>query len=689
MSWFQHLAPLLFGVAGVPPSTPAEAAADVTPPAAAYETSVTALRFPRPLPDVPASVTVMPRAEIERTPALAPDDLLRALPGAATFRRTPSLTADPTAQGLNLRGVGPSGVSRALVLLDGVPVNDPFGGWITWRALPLLGLERIEVVPGGGSALYGNYALGGVVELKSKALLPAAEADAAVGSLGTLSGAGRVAGTFGRVAAGLELSGLRSDGYVPVVTAQRGAIDQAAASHHGTANARVAVTAGPATTVSATAGLFDEHENGGTRWTTARVRTLNAAVALVHAPLGSRTTVSATAFGQVGDFDQQRARIAAGRSSEALAAQQHVPSDAQGVGVLATSTQGADRAHHLGVAIDARRVHGRAEEVLLPATTTPATVVARRTGGEQLMAGASLFDTWSVTRWLDLAPAIRFDVWRNDDGRRVEDNAAGERTLTRFAARDAAALSPRLAALLRLNERTRLRASVYRAFRAPTLNELYRPFQVGTIVTLANDALAPEHLTGAEVGVERLFAGASAARLTAFANRLEDPIVNVTVTDGGATGPPTRQRLNLGRARIVGIESAIDARLSPAWALLLAYTLADNRVTSAPGHPELVSRRLPQDPVHRAHGALSFASRRGFVAAVHLRVQSAQFDDDANQLRMGPATFIDAFASVPLSAGWSVYASAQNLLDNRVLAGRSGVDTLGPPLIAMVGVRLR
>ena len=122
------------------------AAAASAPPAAeaqapAYETTVTALRLPRPLPDVPSTVTVLSREEIDRTPALAADGLLRAVPSVGTFRRTPSLVADPTAQGLNLRGVGPSGVSRALVLMDGVPVNDPFGGWIYWRSLP----------PGAGS----------------------------------------------------------------------------------------------------------------------------------------------------------------------------------------------------------------------------------------------------------------------------------------------------------------------------------------------------------------------------------------------------------------------------------------------------------------------------------------------------------------------------------------------------------
>ena len=166
------------------------------------------------------------------------DELVRLAPAATTFRRTPSLVADPTSQGLSLRAVGPSGVSRALVLVDGVPANDPFGGWIYWRALPRLGLDHIEVVPGGSSALYGNYALGGVVQLAGRGYEPAVDIDLAAGSLRTASLAGRAAGRRGPVAAALELDGLRSDGYIPVAPAQRGPIDIAGESRHMGASGR-------------------------------------------------------------------------------------------------------------------------------------------------------------------------------------------------------------------------------------------------------------------------------------------------------------------------------------------------------------------------------------------------------------------------------------------------------------------
>ncbi|MGH7412347.1 MAG: TonB-dependent receptor, partial [Candidatus Methylomirabilis sp.] len=129
---------------------------------------VSASRIEQRLRDVPANVTVLTREEIQQSPARTVDDLLRQVPGFSLFRRSGSLVTHPTTQGVSLRGIGPSGVSRTLVLLDGVPLNDPFGGWVYWSKVPLESIERIEVVRGGGSGVYGNYALGGVINIVTR-----------------------------------------------------------------------------------------------------------------------------------------------------------------------------------------------------------------------------------------------------------------------------------------------------------------------------------------------------------------------------------------------------------------------------------------------------------------------------------------------------------------------------------------
>src|SRR5688572_28743108 len=126
---------------------------------------VTATRSEQRIADVPASVYVVTHEQIEQSPAVVADDVLRQIPTFSLFRRTSSLASQPTAQGVSLRGVGPSGVSRTLVMLDNVPFNDPFGGWVYWTRVPLMDTERIEIVDGATSSLYGNYAMGGAINI--------------------------------------------------------------------------------------------------------------------------------------------------------------------------------------------------------------------------------------------------------------------------------------------------------------------------------------------------------------------------------------------------------------------------------------------------------------------------------------------------------------------------------------------
>ncbi len=105
--------------------------------------------------------------EIDAAGALTIDDVLRQVPGFSLFRRSGGLTTNPTAQGVSLRGVGASGASRALVLLDGVPLNSPFGGWVYWNRVPRVNIENVSVQNGASSSVYGSGALGGVVNITS------------------------------------------------------------------------------------------------------------------------------------------------------------------------------------------------------------------------------------------------------------------------------------------------------------------------------------------------------------------------------------------------------------------------------------------------------------------------------------------------------------------------------------------
>jgi iron complex outermembrane receptor protein len=656
-----------------------------------YRAVATATRSARAADDVTASTRTLGQEQIDHSATLTTDALLRTVPSVATFRRSYGLVADPTSQGLNLRGLGPSGVSRTLVLVDGVPANDPFGGWIYFRALPRLGLARIELVHGGGSALYGNAALGGVVQLFSRsARRPSIDADVAYGSYDTAALSARVAAPLGRFAGALEIDGLRSDGYLVVDEAARGPIDTSASSAHGNLRARFEWSASERLTLRSTLGFFREHQNGGTRFTTARVDQGSAAIE-AELDVQQSGVLIASFFARVQAFEQERARVAPERVSETRAALQHVPSNDHG-GALVWNSPPVELGgtHELSAGLDARRVYGRAHEQIFaaPPADEGSLLLRRRAGGEQLLGGVFMHDSYSPTRWLLLEASARVDAVRNTDGERFVEPSGEPPIHQTFPDRTMTALSPRLGARVRVTDELSVRGSAYRAFRAPTLNELYRPFQVGTVLTAANAELEPERLTGAELGLELAPLPELRARATGFWNVLSDPITNVTLAAPLPDGAQ-RQRQNLGRARVRGVELELLAELVRGVSIELAYTLAESQVLQAGAMRELVGKQLAQDPVQRGSAQLAFEPSEALQLGTQLRVVGPQYEDDLNTLRMDGYAVIDASLSAALTGPLELFVALENLLDATYLVGRAGVDTIGQPFMARVGLRLR
>ncbi|MFT3916440.1 MAG: TonB-dependent receptor [Anaeromyxobacteraceae bacterium] len=646
---------------------------------------VTGTRSPRPTSSLPTTVEVLEGEAVRGSGATTADAALRQVPSFQTFRRSSSLAADPSSQGLALRGVGPSAVSRALLLDDGVPANDPFGGWVAWRSVPRLGLDRVEVAPGGASALYGSQALGGVVALVPRPIPEGAtlEAESSGGALGTAAGALLGTARAGPLGVSLEGDALRTDGYRVVAPASAGAIDGRAGADHATGTLRLRWDAAPDLAVTAGAGAFAEDQDGGTRYTRSAARALTGRLGAVWSGEAGRLEALGWVAGRT--FTQDRTRALAGRSDEELAARQRVPSrDLGGSLVLAPSTGGG---HAPAVGLDVRRVSGEAGEDVFPAAGAPSTATVRRDArGAQVLAGVFAEDALRLGEALEVAAALRLDAWRNAPATTSRTAADGTVETTRHASRADAQLSPRLAVRYRPHPALTLRASAYRAFRAPTLNELYRTFQVGTIVTAPEPALRAETLTGAEAGPELRLPGALRARLTGWWSVLDDPATIVTLAAPLPDGA-TRQRANLGRLRIRGLESSLAWGEAGPLAASVAYTLADARVVSAPGHEELVGSRPPQDPVHRVAGSVRAGVGR-VRGQVDVAWSSGQWEDDRNTLRIAGAAVVDASVAVRVGGGMELFGAAENLLDRRYLVGRAGIDTVGAPRLIRVGLRI-
>jgi iron complex outermembrane recepter protein len=651
------------------------------PPVVA-EVVVSATREPRPPSGVPTPVTVISAEELAASAAVTVDGVVRAAPSVATFRRSSSLVADPSSQGVNLRGIGPSGVGRGLVLDDGVPVNDPFGGWVYWRALSRLGTERLEIAPGGASALYGSFALGGVVERVARPIDRAGVAlELAGGSFGTWNGAARTTSRWNGGGIAVEGEVLATDGFVVVAPSDRGPVDGPAAADHATLGVRAEHVVRPGLRLSAGADAFGEDQDGGTRFTRSEVRLGSGRAGLAWT--GEAGRLALTLYGGARRFEQTRARVAEGRAAEALAARQEIPSGDLGLTLLWSGPPGATR-HRLSAGVDVRRVSGTARERLFPADPDPARTVAREAFGAQVLGGVFVQDAFRVAPRLELAASVRADAWRNGEARIDATVASGAEERAAFPSRLRGELSPRVAALWRPLDALAVRASAYRAFRAPTLNELYRPFQVGTVLTAPNPALGAEVLTGAEAGPE-LALGSLALRATAFASLLDDPITTVTL---GAPLPDgaMRRRENLGRARFRGVETELAARLAPWLRAGAAWTWVDARVVKAPAAPELVGKRVAQDPAHRLAATLALDTG-GTALRVAVRYLSRQYEDDRNTLAMAGFTVVDLSAERRVAGDVALFATVENLLDRGYLVGRAGVDTVGQPLTMRAGLR--
>jgi outer membrane receptor protein involved in Fe transport len=649
---------------------------------------VTVTRTEQKAGEAPASVTVVTRDDIRYSASQTVDDLLRHVPGFSLFRRSSSLVTHPTTQGLSLRGIGPSGTSRALVLVDGVPVNDPFGGWVYWSRMPLQGIDQIEVVRGGGSSAWGNAALGGVVHVVTRR--PTERAlffDGSYGTRETMNFDLLLHEAQGPFRLALEGNYFDTGGYDVVKKSRRGSIDVEADSRHTTFNGRLELIAAPEASLFVSGTYFDEERGNGTPLQFNRTGSGSAAIGGRLGTLDSGEWRLAL-FAENQKFRSTFSTQAADRNSETLALDQRVPTTSAGGWLQWSRRFGA---HLIGVGGDARWVSGETNERVYNAGTFTR---IREAGGEQFIGGLFVQDVYTPHPAWELVGGLRGDYWVNYSGTRHDTPpAAGVPAEQTFNDVERIIPSPRVAALFRATPTTDLRASAYQGFRVPTLNELYRVFRVRNDVTVANESLRPERLTGGELGVQQRW-GPFEGRLTGYWNDVKDLVANVTLTSrlpDCPVGTTCRQRQNLDLARIRGFETELELRPARDWRLLASYLFADARVLEAPQQRALEGKRLAQVPEHGASAGVRFTNPAWLTASLTARYVGDQFEDDLNTLPMGSYVVFDLFVSRTIGKWGEVYVAVENLLDRVYTTGRTseGVISTGEPRIARGGLRLR
>lgn len=649
----------------------------------AQQVTVTANRVRTPLSETAGTVAILALPTISTSAAVTMDGLLKQVPGFSLFRRTGSRVANPTTQGVSLRGAGASGASRALVLENGVPLNDPFGGWVYWDRVPRAAVGRIEVAEGGASDLYGSDAMGGVINvLTREAARSEVSLDTSYGNENTPDASLWANGDWKQWSAQLAAEAFNTDGYVLVPDDLRGAVDTAAGSNHTDLSLTLDRQISNRVRAFAGGAVFGEARKNGTPLQTNRthLRSLTAGLDWDSPAAGAFTL---RGYGDAQLFDQNFSAIAPSRSTESLVDVQRVP--AQEAGFSVKWARGFGARQMLVAGVEGDQVRGSSNELIY---AHGAPVRATGAGGRQNSQGLYAEDIVRFTpRWI-LTASARYDHWRNFRALSASQplTAPGPVTVINFIPRSQTAFSPRLSLLHQVTSSVSIYGAVFRAFRAPTLNELYRPFRVGNVETLANSELGAERLTGAEAGGSFAPAGRRFHLHGAFFwNRISDPIANVTL--GVTPVLITRQRQNLGATRSTGVEFEAAEEFTSGFAVSGGYQFTDATVVSFPASSALVGLEVPQIPRQAFTFQARYSKSRLGTVALQGRYTGVQYDDDLNQFSLGRAFALDLFASHAIGHRLEIYGALENMTGERYEVARVPYVELGPPIFGRVGVR--
>jgi outer membrane receptor protein involved in Fe transport len=614
------------------------------------------------------------------------DEALAQVPGLSLFRRNSSLSANPTTQGVSLRSIAPSAAGRALVTLDGVPQNDPFGGWVIWSSLPPEDIAEATVVRGAGAGPYGAGALTGTIALEENP----GQWRASVS--GGDAGQRRIAASGGTDLGGLALyasaSRAASDGWIPVGASQRGAADNDLTFDGGSAALRLQAEPVAGTLISARVTGYRENRHSGVVGTGSETSGMIASLTAAH-PVREDLGWRLQAWLHTSDFAQTSASISPDR---AIATPSNNQTATPATGWGANAALRGEGVVDWEVGADVRTARGAAHE--LASYQAGKFTLGRVSGGDSVVGGIYAEGAYRDGPWLATA-GLRADAWSSSNGHTVQTTlATGAASAQTWSSRSGVLPTAR-AGLRYGDDALFLRTAAYKGFRAPSLNELYRPFRLGNNVTMANPALKPETLSGVEIGAGGTF-DAFSWDLTAFYNRLHAAVTNVTVGAGPGNFPGAGfvpagglliQRQNVGNINAPGIEGSVTYT-DGAWRLSAAFDLLDSRVHGGSTAPQLTGKRPAQAPRTTLTAAAALKLTPALTASANLRYESNRWSDDANTLRLGSSAVAGARVEYAFAGGFAAYVAADNLFDARVATASSadGILSLDAPRIVTVGL---
>jgi outer membrane receptor protein involved in Fe transport len=655
------------------------------PAAPTEHVTVTAYRAPLGSLESPVTTRLLSDFALSTTASITLDGQVRQLPGVESFRRSSSLVANPSSQGVSLRGLGSTSASRTLVTQDDVPLNDAIGGWIHWEEQPELTIKRVEVVRGGASDLYGSSAIGGVINVVPfRPTTNTAELRSSYGAQGTYDETLLLEtkhGPWGLIAGG---GAIGTDGFIQQAPWQRGPVDQPSNMHGQNGMLLAEHDRGPLRLFVRASGFNEARANGtaiqsnGTRlWRYAtgadwqRAAGATAALRVYGSTEHFRQTFSS--ISNLPKFGDPACTFRCGETPTRFSL---TPVNELGAAAHWNQPLGAELLLIAGADVHDLRYWDREQ-------TYGATAALTNLHDHQRDSAGYVEAMWTH-RALTLTASSRLDWFQNYDGHSLTWNgSAWVPSATQPPAKSEQIFDPRMGLSRKLGNHWAVNASGFRAFRAPTPSELYRSTQVGNKLTLPNSSLLSERATGWETGLASEWQWGT-LRASYFLTEVNRPIVAVTLNPNSS--PILLKRQNIGQIESRGV--ALDFELAPRRWLALDGGYQFAHATVSKGSQDL-GNWIPE--VARNMATLNLRAYRSCLGTLSLqsRLSGHQYDDDANLFLIHGYFRLDAYASHDFGSRLQFFAAGENLFDRTIEVAKTPSTTLATPRVARAGFLIR
>ena len=591
------------------------------------------------------------------------------------YRRQSAIFGNPTSAGVSLRNTGATAASRSLVLLDGIPQNDPFGGWVNWARYDSLTLDSARIVSSAPALLWGNQAPAGVIQLNGSSPFEERHsfrvAGGSHGSIGA-SMAHAMSNEDRTLAVSFAAFGFHTDGFYALDETQRGAVDRRLETEFFGEEIKFAWLLAPGVTLEPKFSHYYEHRRNGTELSENSTDAFDFSLRLTSED--EAVSWQAVAWHQRREFESVFTSVSDDRSSESFALDQFdVPG--RGTGAVWSAAWGDEEVWSFQSGADFRFLSGETNEDV-------GIFRRREAGGEQWLAGVFVGSAWRMSETNRININARADQWTIDEGRRIETSLASGALLRdeRYEYRDGVEPSASLEWIHEMPRDVESRVALGSGFRLPTLNELYRPFRVRDDIVEANAELDPERFLNVEAGLDWKANDEWKFGAAVFHHWISDAIANVPETPTPPSGGTISLRDNVDEARVAGLEGSAEWLSHESVTLALRGLWSKTEFASSPDQPLLEGKPFPQSPELRIIADAEWRALEGVSLFGGVEYGASQFDD-AFATRLIPDYTSVRLGVMQKIGNATLQVRIENLFDEEIVTGLSsnGLRTLAAP----------